>query len=227
MTTKVWADAPGYVMLVGDTTIDPRNFYGAGFFNFVPTRMIDTNFEETGSDEYLSDFDGDGLSEMAMGRIAARNGATITTVFNKTQNWEQGLTATSLNRGGLFACDVPDGYDFCGMNGRLIDQLPDTMPNALVRRGLAPPDNEMQLDPNAQANVIAGITPASYSELYWSRYGGSLGRKQLFCKLERFPIKQCGNESLFTMLTCLNGYFVLPTTNSLAENLFIPLMAAR
>lgn len=220
MTTKVWAEAPGYVMLVGDTTTDPRNYFGVGAFNFIPTRMIDTNFEETGSDEYLSDFNGDGLSEMAMGRIAARNGATITTVFNKTQNWEQGLTTTSLNRGGLFACDVPDGYDFCGMNGRLIDQLPETMANTLVRRGLAPPANEMSLDPNAQANVVAGINTGKFVVNYTGHgTAGAWAASSFFANSTVSQINNTGNESLFTMLTCLNGYFVLPTTNSLAENL--------
>ncbi len=220
MTSTTWADAPGYVLLMGDTTIDPRNYFGDGFFNFVPTRMNDTLFEETASDEYLADFNGDGLAEMAVGRIAARNGATITTVFNKTQNWEQSLGPASLNRGGVFACDVPDGYNFCNLNLELMDELPTTMPNTLVRRGLAPPANEMTLDPNAQANLVAAMNTGKYIVNYAGH--GSAGvwaASTFFGNSTVSQLNNVNNESIYTMLTCLNGYFILRTTNSIAENL--------
>jgi hypothetical protein len=220
MTTTTWATAPDYVLLMGDTTTDPRNYRNFGFAAFVPSRMVDGTFEETASDEYLTDFNGDGLAEMAVGRIAARNTTVITTVLNKTQNWEQGLNAASLDRGGLFVCDIPDGWQFCGMNQTLINQLPGTMPNSIVRRGLAPPEDENQLDPNAQANVVAGINSGKLVVNY-SGHGtaGAWVGGGFFANSTIPQLNNVNNESVFTMLTCLNGYFVLPTTNSLAENL--------
>lgn len=209
MTTTTWAEAPGYVMLIGDTTIDPRNYLGFGFFNFVPTRMNDTIFEETGSDEYLADFNGDGLAEMAVGRIAARNGATITAVFNKTQNWETNFV-NSLSRGALFAHDRPDGYDFEGLNRELRAQLPADMPATFVHRD----------EPNAQANLVAAMNTGKYIVNY-SGHGsaGVWAASTFFGNSTVSQLNNVNNESIYTMLTCLNGYFILPTTNSIAENL--------
>ena len=45
---------------------------GRGDSDFVPTRLIDTLLMETASDEWLADFDGDGLAEMALGRLPVR-----------------------------------------------------------------------------------------------------------------------------------------------------------
>jgi hypothetical protein len=67
-----WNHAPQYVLLLGDSSYDSRNYQGAGFFNYVPTRIVTTVFTETGSDDSLVDFDHDGLIEMAIGRIPAR-----------------------------------------------------------------------------------------------------------------------------------------------------------
>lgn len=67
-----WNPTPGYVLLMGDASYDPRNYQGDGYFNYIPPRMVTTVFEETASDEALADFDNDGLAELAIGRIPAR-----------------------------------------------------------------------------------------------------------------------------------------------------------
>ena len=67
-----WNHTPQYVLLLGDSSYDSRNYQGVGFFNYVPTRIVTTVFTETGSDDSLVDFDHDGLIEMAIGRIPAR-----------------------------------------------------------------------------------------------------------------------------------------------------------
>lgn len=208
MTTTTWATAPGYVLLMGDWTIDPRN-YRFGFAAYVPTRMIDTVFTETGSDEYLADFNGDGLAEMAVGRIAARNSVTINTVFAKTQNWETNFV-NSLSRGALFAHDRIDGYDFEALNGRLRNQLPAGTPSTMVHRD----------EPNAQANLVAAMNSGKFIVNY-SGHGtaGAWAASNFFANSTIPQLNNVNNESIFTMLTCLNGYFVLPTSSSLAENI--------
>ena len=37
-----WTRAPGYLLLLGDASYDPRNYTGAGNFDLVPTKLIDT-----------------------------------------------------------------------------------------------------------------------------------------------------------------------------------------
>ena len=45
---------------------------GFGDLDRVPTRLIDTDFMETASDDWFSDFTGDGIAELATGRLPAR-----------------------------------------------------------------------------------------------------------------------------------------------------------
>jgi hypothetical protein len=209
MTYTSWAEAPRYVLLMGDTTTDPRNYRNLGFFAFVPTRMIDTIFSETGSDEYLADFNGDGLAEMAIGRIAARNDATISTVFTKVQNWETNFV-DGLNRGFLFAHDRIDGYNFEALNGRLRDQLPAGTPATMVHRDEA----------NAQANLVAAMNAGKYFTNYAGHgTAGAWAASAFFANSTVPQLNNVNNESVYTMLTCLNGYFMLQSGNSLAESL--------
>jgi hypothetical protein len=209
MTYTSWADAPGYVLLMGDTTTDPRNYRNLGFFAYVPTRMIDTIFSETGSDEYLADFNGDGLAEMAIGRIAARNDATISTVFTKVQNWETNFV-NGLNRGFLFAHDRIDGYNFEALNGRLRDQLPAGTPSTMVHRD----------ETNAQANLVAAMNAGKFFTNYAGHgTAGAWAASAFFANSTIPQLSNVNNESVYTMLTCLNGYFMLQSGNSLAESL--------
>ena len=216
-----WQTAPQYVLLIGDASFDSRNYQGLGFFNFVPTRLIDTIFTETGSDEYLADFNGDGLAEMAIGRIPARDAQTVTNVLAKVMTWENSLNLP-MDRGALFACDVPNGYDFCGMSGRLINQLPTSMPTMLVRRGLALPENEMTIDPNGPTNLITAMNTGKYVVNYAGHGSTGAWVTTTFFGNPRVPeLTNANNQSIFTMLTCLNGYFlnVNIANKSLSENL--------
>jgi hypothetical protein len=83
------APQPKYVLLIGDASYNSRNYNNQGFFNYVPTRIVPTIFTETASDEALADFDDDGLAEMAIGRIPARQGSSVTNALSKVIHWEK------------------------------------------------------------------------------------------------------------------------------------------
>ncbi len=203
-----WQTAPDYVLLIGDATVDPKNYRGLGFFNFVPTRIVNTIFTETGSDDFLVDFNNDGLSEMAIGRIAVRDAATVTHVLGKVTNWEANF-AGDLDRGALFAFDRPDGYDFEAMSHRLRNRLPQSVPATFVFRDEA----------NAQANLLAAMNAGKFV-INYSGHGttGAWAASNFFANSVVPQLNNPGNEAVYTMLTCLNGYF-LGTNVSLGENL--------
>jgi hypothetical protein len=54
---------------VGDASLDPRDYFGVGDLDFVPTKLIDTVYMETASDDWYVDLNNDGLPEMAIGRL--------------------------------------------------------------------------------------------------------------------------------------------------------------
>ena len=45
-----WALRPRYLLFIGDSTYDPRNYEGQGNWDLVPTRIGNTFYGETGSD---------------------------------------------------------------------------------------------------------------------------------------------------------------------------------
>jgi hypothetical protein len=70
--TREWKRAPRYAILLGDASFDPRNYLGLGTFDFVPTRLVPTKYLKTASDDWLADFDDDGIPSIAIGRLPTR-----------------------------------------------------------------------------------------------------------------------------------------------------------
>ncbi|HYR27703.1 MAG TPA: C25 family cysteine peptidase, partial [Thermoanaerobaculia bacterium] len=81
--SQSWARAPKYVILLGDASFDPRNYLGLGNFDFVPTKLINTEWIKTSSDDWLADFNDTGVPALAIGRIPARTATQATGMINK------------------------------------------------------------------------------------------------------------------------------------------------
>ncbi len=211
-TNSNWTHPPKYVLLMGDATYDPRNYQGIGNYNFVPTKIVTTIYSETGSDEYLADFDNDGLAEMAVGRIAARTTDMVNTAYNKTVTFETGLGGSPLQKGFIFAYDDPVGYDFEAMSGRLRDRLGAEVPATMIAKWGA----------TAQTDLIAAINQGKYMVNY-SGHGttGLWSSTTFFSNNNVASLTNASQPTIFNMLTCLNGYFLGLSDNaaSLGERL--------
>lgn len=212
-----WQTPPRYVLFMGDSSYDPRNYIGLGYNDLVPTKNVDLIYEETFSDEALADFNHDGLAEMAIGRIPARTASVINTVLNKTIAFETPLNQ-SLDRGALFAFDRPDGFDFDAMSQFLAGQLPAGMPKTYVNRML-PPANT-QPDPNGNTNLRNQMNAGPYIVNY-SGHGsaGSWASANFFSSNDAQFLTNTNRQSIFTMLTCFNGMFFWAYNDSLGEAL--------
>lgn len=215
-TFYFWSPSPKYVLLVGDASYDSRNYQGIGFFNYVPTRLVTTVFSETGSDEALADFDDNGLAEIPIGRIPARTGTEITNALAKVTNWEANLPVDPLSRGFLFSShwdnNTPgDPLDpetlFQEMSKRIRDELPagtsSTMMNSLN---------------NTKSQLLGSMNSGKYFVNYTGH--GSMGvwiDTNFFWSGDVPSLTNHNNESVYTSLSCLNGYFLHVNNTSLAE----------
>ena|GEM_PF-430558 len=70
--TSSWATKPTYAILFGDSSFDARNYYGMGSYDFVPTKMIASQYLKAASDDWFADFNNTGIPVMAIGRMSAR-----------------------------------------------------------------------------------------------------------------------------------------------------------
>lgn len=202
-----WTGPPEYVLILGDASYDPRRYRPFPDTNFVPTLMFDTAYEETGSDDGLADFDADGLAEIAVGRITAKTSEEVSDALQRTIAFEQS-SQQGFSRGALFASDLSIGYDFAGMSQRLANELPSGSTSVMVNRG----------DPNSHTTLLSQLDTGKFLVNYSGHGAPSLWAASSFYHYTDVPnIANGENYSVFTMLTCLNGYFLETNFDSLAE----------
>src|SRR5207247_10163844 len=66
---RTWARPPRFLLLAGDASVDPRNYMEMGDMDFVPTKLVDTQYSATASDDGFGDLRGEGVAEIAVGRL--------------------------------------------------------------------------------------------------------------------------------------------------------------
>lgn len=203
-----WNTAPGYLMLIGDATYDPRQYYNVANSNFIPTKMVDTVYTETGSDDALTDLNDDGLAEITIGRLPVRTPAEVTHLLNKVIGFEQNV-GQGFDRGVLCASDLPEGYDFAALCGRVMNELPASVPKTFVNRG----------DANSATLLLDQINSGKFFVNYSGHGHTSVWASTSFFGNTAAASLTNTNLSVFTMLSCLNGYFVELDTKSLSETL--------
>jgi hypothetical protein len=203
-----WKKAPRFLLLAGDASYDPKNYLGRGDFDFVPTKLIDTQFMETASDDWLGDSDGDGLAEMAIGRLPMRTAEEALQIALKIINYDQ----SARTEGVVLVADSSDGYDFAAMNSQLKPLIPPDTRVTEIDRG--------KLDPaTAKSQLLAAINAGKKVVNYAGHGSVDLWRGNLLTASDVSSMNNGANTTLFVMMTCLNGYFVDPQLDSLAEAL--------
>jgi len=211
-TSQHWKRAPRYVLLVGDGSYDPRNYFGLGSFDLVPSKLIDTSLMETASDSWLADFDGDGLAEMAVGRLPVRTVAEANTVVSKILSYSP---ADASHTSALLVADRAgsDGYSFESATDDVQSQMPPGASVNRINRGVQPVAS-------VHSQVVSGVD-AGPTIVNWMGHGSiNVWTGDGILASDDAPSLTNGQHlSLFVMMTCLNGYYTSPSLDSLAEAL--------
>jgi len=207
-----WAKAPRYLLLVGDASFDPRNYLGAGNFDFVPTELIATDFLETASDDWFADFDDDGIPEMYVGRLPVRTPAEASTVVSKIVTYDAAISKRSTSPASvLLIADANDGFNFELESEQLRALLPGgTKVDEIFRGG---PD-----DATAKKRLLDSIN-AGQSVVNYTGHGSADSWRSLFTTSDIGLLNNRDNLPLVIAMTCLNGYIQDPVTESLGKGL--------
>jgi peptidase C25-like protein/Ig-like domain-containing protein/all-beta uncharacterized protein len=202
-----WKKPMRYLLFVGDASYDPKNYFGLGDFDLVPTRLVDTSFMESASDDWLADFNGDGVADIAIGRLPVRNASEADSIINKIIVYEQSSPASEA----LLVSDSNDGFNFESASGQLIPLIPSIIRVTQVNRG--------QLgDIAARAALLDAISRGVKIVNYTGHGNVNLWRGDLLDSTDALGLRN-ENLAVFAIMDCLNGYFQDPAMDSLAEAL--------
>ncbi|CAB1057424.1 Beta-galactosidase (EC [Olavius sp. associated proteobacterium Delta 1] len=205
-------DAPRYVLLVGDSTYDPKNNWGLPDTTpYVPTYLAYTQFMgETATDEWFVRInDGDALADMHIGRLPARTAAEAAVMVAKIAAYESALnTKTWQKNVVLTADDAPEDYE-------TVFETINEDAAALLPAGLNEPFRGYLADYLAAADLTGDIKDQINNEgALIVNYSGH-GSQRIWAAEEIFndtDVADLTNSALpfFVSMNCLTGYSITP-----------------
>ena len=200
-----WRKKPQFALLAGDASYDPKGYLGNADADVIQTKLVDTDSMETASDEWLADFDGDGVGELSIGRLPARSVGEMNVIVGKIVNYERQTTSNSAT----FVADTNDGYDFAAANQSVFSLLPQGFNVNDIRR-----ENN-----DAKTQLLNAINSGQSLVSYAGHGSTGIWRGNLLTNADAAAMTNGSRLPMFVMMTCLNGYFQNPTTDSLSETL--------
>jgi hypothetical protein len=203
---NTWSRPPRYLLLVGDASYDPMSYLGYGYLDLVPTKLVDTTYLETASDDWFADFDGDGIADIPVGRLPVQTATEATTVVGKIVAYDG---SAKLGRVLLVADANDKDNDFEALSAQVKAVLPSTAWPVEVYRG--------QLgDGAAKLQLMNGIDLGQTLINYIGHGSVQVWHGNLLTSGEALALHN-DRFGLVVTMTCLNGFFQDPFDVSLAE----------
>ncbi len=201
-----WRLAPRFVLLAGDSSYDPKNYLGLSDYDVVPTRLIDTRFMETASDDWFVDFDNDGAPEISVGRLPVRNTLEAAGIVAKLVSYDSSRPLERV----LLVSDINDGYDFETVSAQLRRFIPESARVEEISRGQADAAT-------VKSSLLKALSRGPRLVNYVGHGSSDQWRGSLLTSSDAGTLTNRQSLSLFFSMTCLNGFFQDPSLESLAE----------
>lgn len=212
--TSKWSKSPRWLLLVGDASVDPRNFLGLGSYDFVPTKLIATAQMKTASDGWFADFNETGVPQMAIGRLPVRDAAEANAVVAKLVGYDQQPLGT-WNTQALLVTDENIGTDFSGETTKIAGMLPSSLQHSVI--DFAEPDSgtirsELLSQLNAGQLFVNYLGHGSVD--VWSGSG-------ILNSADPATLTNGMRLPFVVTMDCLNGFFHDVYQTSLAESFLL------
>jgi uncharacterized repeat protein (TIGR01451 family) len=210
-----WRVKPSAVLLVGDASLDPRNYLGFGDFDFVPTRMIETAAFKTASDDWLTDFNQSGYATIPTGRLPVRTPDEAALVASKIVNYESGASAGSWQNQAVVIADQNIDANFTAEANSAAAVLP---PSLQVTKILADGQDPGTVQQQVKSALNGGALLVNYtghgSEQQWSF-------EDLFDDSTATALTNGHQLPMYLLMDCLNGFFQDVYETSLSTSLML------
>jgi uncharacterized repeat protein (TIGR01451 family) len=203
-----WKRAPGAFMLLGDASVDPRNYIDQGTFDFTPTKLVTTSLLTTASDDWFTDFNGDGIADIPVGRIPVRTPEEAALVLGKIAS--RGTPSGTWSKSALFVADHSPDFDFGSVAVSLSHLLPASITSQTVDYGTtASPHND----------TVAAMNNGALLATYVGHASVEIWAESVFSSSDAATLTNGNRLPVVVALNCLNGLFHDIFTESLAEAL--------
>jgi hypothetical protein len=208
-----WArPSPRYVLLLGDSTYDPRNFTGTSQPSPLPALWARTSYLWTVSDPQLAAVNGeDPLPDLAIGRLPAASVEQAEALVAKLLTWED--SGQGLNGRAALVADNSD------LAGDFEQDVHDIAQSYLAGRN---PELLLlsELGPEMRPRILDALN-SGLSFLSYVGHGGAAvwASENVWNTWDAPSLQAQSQQPLLVTMNCLNGYFVAPTFESLSESL--------
>jgi hypothetical protein len=207
-----WArPSPRYVLLLGDSSYDPRNFTSTSQPSPLPALWTKTSYLWTVSDPLLAAVNGeDTLPDLAIGRLPATTVEEATSLVQKLLAWED--SGQGLSGQAALVADNPD------LAGDFEANVRD------IAESFLPGRSQMLLLSQLGVGTRPAIQDALNSGLSLLSYVGHGGAavwasENVWNSWDAPSLQAQSRQPVLLTMNCLNGYFVAPAFDSLAESL--------
>ncbi len=220
--------APRYVILMGDGHIDPRNYLGTSPTSWIPPYLapVDKVDGVTDADNRYVALDPvapivNPMPFMALGRLPANTLADAQAMVNKIMAYETAAFDPTWNYKAVF---VADAYDpLAGNFAESSDKVAvgtAHLPAEYSRQQIyysVPPYTTSTAVRNA---IIAAINSGALLVNYHGHGSTqSWGGSALWRTTNLSSLTNTGRYPIMLPMTCMEGYFILPTQQSLGESI--------
>jgi uncharacterized repeat protein (TIGR01451 family) len=196
-----WRIKPKYLLLNGRASMDPRNYLGYGYLDFVPTKIVGATGLMTASDDWFSDFNNTGMPTIATGRLPVATLDEANTVVGKIEAYEDGSTNGAWTGQALVVADQNDTINFTQDSLTVQNEMPSTLQVTDVFTGTV---GSVAAREQIVSAINSGQLLVNYighgAEEQWS--GSDIFDSNAVATLTN------GNQlPVFFIMDCLNGFF--------------------
>jgi hypothetical protein len=213
LAASTWRKRPGFVLLAGSASGDPRNFLGYGDVDLVPTKFVEATYNQTASDDWFVDFNDDGLPDMAIGRLPVRDSTQAAAVVQKLIGYSRTAGADWRKTALLVSGPASDDFDFPAATDAVAAQIPASMFLTQVFRG------DFADDSLAHAAVMGAFNQGALLVNYMGHSSETAWQGNLLTTEDVRLMTNGSRLPFVSSMTCWTGWFADPYGETLGEAL--------
>lgn len=198
-----------WLLLVGADSVDYRDFDHDGSYSLMPSMYGSTGYGITYApmDPAYGDVDGDGVQDVAMGRMPARTPSELSVLVAKTLAYAAGSSRTAM-----LASDANGGIDFQAAN--------DTTEAGLAGWAVERSDVDA-LGATAARNALLAAMQDGTGLVMYLGHSSSLEWTEVGLFDTATASSLSGDPTMVVQFGCWNTYYVSPDADTLAHALLL------